>query len=35
MLDFSRDHIARRIEEGEQVALLHDCEESRCVLAKE
>jgi len=35
MLDFSRDHIARRIEEGEQVALLHDCEVSRCVLAKE
>ena len=35
MLDFSRKHIAERIEEGEEVALLHDCKESHCVLANE
>jgi predicted acylesterase/phospholipase RssA len=35
MLDFSRGHLANRIAEGERVALLHDCEESRCVLANE
>jgi predicted acylesterase/phospholipase RssA len=35
MLDLSRKHIAQRIKEGEKVALLHDCGENRCVLAKE
>lgn len=32
MLDFDLDPIVRMIGEGERVALLHDCQESRCVL---
>lgn len=32
MLDFGLDRIARIIEEGERVALVHDCIENRCIL---